>query len=139
MHLDRSDGGLCLVRGRRKASDRWRRGLLEPQVHAHPVGWVVRSALGEKGTGCYEETNWCLGGSNSMHQHRSGADLLERSSAEKDVGVPVDNRLAVNQQCALAAKKANGISGCIKKSLASRSREVILPLYSALLRPHLDY
>jgi len=37
------------------------------------------------------------------------------------VGVPVDNRLAVNQQCALVAKKANGISGCIKKSLASRS------------------
>ena len=62
-----------------------------------------------------------MGRSNCIHQYRLGDDLLERSSEEEDLCVLVESRLAVSQQCALVAKKANGILGCIRKSMASRT------------------
>jgi len=80
-----------------------------------------------------------LGRNNPMHQYRLGVDLLQSSSPEGNLGVLVDNRSSMSQQCALVAKAASGIVGCVRRSVASRSREVLLPLYSALLRPHLEY
>ncbi|TRZ26842.1 hypothetical protein HGM15179_000312 [Zosterops borbonicus] len=74
---------------------------------------------------------------NPRHQHGLGTDLLGSSSAEEDLGVLVDNRLSMSQQWVLVAKKAKGILGCIRKSIASKLRKVILPLCSALVRPHL--
>lgn len=80
-----------------------------------------------------------VGRNNHIYQYRLGADLLERSSAEEDLGVLVDNRFAVSQQCVLVAKKAIGNLGCITESMASRVRVVIFPVYSALVRPHLQH
>ncbi|XP_053250915.1 uncharacterized protein LOC128416878 [Podarcis raffonei] len=80
-----------------------------------------------------------LGKKNERHKYKMGDTWLESSTCEKDLGVLVDHKLDMSQQCDTAAKKANAILGCINRSIASRSREVIVPLYSALVRPHLEY
>ncbi|PKU46341.1 hypothetical protein llap_3365 [Limosa lapponica baueri] len=91
---------------------------------------------------CGTVDHWVLHlghGNHLRHKYRLGREWLESSPEEKDLRVLMDEKLDMSRHCLLAAQKANHILGCIKRSVAIRSREVILPLYSALMRPHLEY
>ena len=58
---------------------------------------------------------------------------------KRDLGVLVDNKINMSEQCAAVAKKANRILGCINQGITSRDKDVTIPLYSALVRPHLEH
>ncbi len=63
---------------------------------------------------------------------------LESVQCMKDLGIPVVSSLKFSQQCEDASGKANRMLGFINRNISFKSKDVILPLYTSLVRLHLE-
>ena len=58
---------------------------------------------------------------------------------EKDLGVTFNADMKVSEQCTIAASKGNKIVGLIRRTIMYNENQLIVPLYKAIVRPHLEY
>jgi hypothetical protein len=88
-------------------------------------------------------TNKCkvmhFGRKNTRAVYSLGDQQLEEVEQEKDLGVIIQKDLKVSEQCVKAVKTANRVLGMIKRAFTYKTKEVVLPLYRSLVRPHLEY
>ena len=80
-----------------------------------------------------------LGYNNNGNTYHIKDHTLEEVTEEKDLGVTLDVGLKYSKQCSLAAGRANRVLGVIKRTCQSRTQDIIIKLYKALVRPHLEY
>ena len=65
--------------------------------------------------------------------------VLGRTTQEKDLGVTLSADMKVSEQCMIAASKRNQILGLIRGTIIYKKKQLIVPLYKAIVRPHLEY
>jgi hypothetical protein len=80
-----------------------------------------------------------VGHNNKCSNYNLGNSELKTIVKEKDLGVIMDNTLKFSEQCSAAVKCANRTLGLIKRTIKSRSKDVIVKLYKTLVRPKLEY
>ncbi|XP_059579843.1 carboxypeptidase Q isoform X8 [Alligator mississippiensis] len=80
-----------------------------------------------------------FGGKNLQHAYRLDSATLTSTMAERGSGVMTGHKMHMSQQCDVAAGRANQTLACIHRCFSSKSQDVILPLYLALVKPQLEY
>ena len=71
--------------------------------------------------------------------YKMGNVVLCRNTQEKDLGVTFSADMKVSEQCGIAASKGNQILGLIRRTISYKEKQLIVPLYKAIVRPHLEY
>ena len=83
----------------------------------------------------------CLhtGHGNEDAQYTMGDTVLNTTVKEKDLGLTISADMKVSEQCAIAAAKGNQILGLIRRNIVYKEKELIIPLFKTIVRPHLEY
>ena len=79
-----------------------------------------------------------IGHGNMDEEYKIGDAVLGRTTQEKDLGVTFSADMKVSEQCRVAASKRNQILGLIRRTLTYKEKQLIVPLYKAIVRPHLE-
>ena len=80
-----------------------------------------------------------IGHGNMDEEYKMGGAVLGRTTKEKDLGVTFSADMKVSDQCGIAASKGNKILGLIRRTIMYKEKQLIVPLYKAIVRPHLEY
>ena len=83
----------------------------------------------------------CLhtGHGNEDAQYTMGGTLLNTTITGKDLGLAISADMKESEQCGIAAAKGNKILGLIRRNIVYKEKELIIPLYKTIVRPHLEY
>ena len=76
---------------------------------------------------------------NAVLEYKMGGAVIGRTTQEKDLGVTFSADMKVSEQCGIAASKGNQILGLIRRTIMYKEKHLIVPLYKAIVRPHLEY
>ena len=79
------------------------------------------------------------GSKNKGYDYEMQGHAINKSSVVKDLGILISDDLKLSSQCISAANKANRILGFIKRNFTYKSKDIIIPLYKSLVRPHLEF
>ena len=71
--------------------------------------------------------------------YEMGGIILSKTLKENDLGVTMDANMKVSEQCRIAASKGNQVLGMIRRNITYNDKSVSVPLYKAIVRPHLEY
>ena len=83
----------------------------------------------------------CLhtGPGNTGMNYEMGGTILSKTVKEKDLGVSMNANMKVSEQCRIAASKGNQVLGMIRRNITYKEKSLIVPMYKAIVRPHLEY
>ena len=80
-----------------------------------------------------------IGPGNTSMTYEMGGTILSTTVKEKDLGVTMNANMKVSEQCRIAASKGNQVLGMIRRNISYKDKSLIVPLYKAIVRPHLEY